>query len=54
MRSGPDIELASLVVPNTESPPAPWSSSQRQNAANRPASGSPLGVNGVRTGTSTP
>ena len=39
----PDIELASLVVPKIASPSAPWSSSQRQNATKRPASGSPVG-----------
>src|SRR5712671_4185742 len=54
IRSAPDIEFASLVVPNTERPPAPWSSSHRQNATKRPESGSPLGVKGVKTGTSTP
>ena len=54
IRSAGDIELASLVVPKIASPSAPWSSSQRQKAVNRPASGSPLAVNGVRTGTSTP
>src|SRR5713226_10137121 len=54
IRSPADIELASLVVPKIASPSAPWSNSQRQNAINRPASGSPDGVNGVRTGTSTP
>jgi len=54
IRSPGDIEFASLVVPKIASPPAPWSSSQRQKLTKRPASGSPVGVNGVRTGTSTP
>src|SRR5215831_11502551 len=54
MRSLAAIELASLVVPKIARPSAPSSSSQRQNATKRPASGSPAGVNGVRTGTRTP
>src|SRR5438477_12702811 len=54
IRAPADIELASLVVPKTASPSALWSNSQRQNAINRPASGSPEGGKGVNTGTSTP
>src|SRR5579862_963466 len=54
IRSPADIELASLVVPKIAKPSAPSSRSQRQNAINRAASGAPDGVNGVRTGTSTP
>src|SRR4029077_21030407 len=52
--SSTDMELASLLVPNTARPAQPLFISQRQCLTKRPASGGRSRLNGVTTGESTP